>query len=324
MACGEFSLIARYFDRVKSRRLDVETGIGDDCALLNIPEKKTLAISTDTLVAGNHFLPDIDPADLAYKALAVNLSDLAAMGAEPAWLTLALTLPDVDEAWLESFSDSLFMQLNYYDMQLIGGDTTRGPLSMTLGIHGFVPPGRALKRSGAKPGDWIYVTGTPGDSAAGLAILQERLNVESAADADYLLARHLRPMPRILHGQALRDLASSAIDLSDGLISDLGHILKASGCGARLDLDAMPLSDAMLRQVAPEQALRWALAGGEDYELCFTVPELNRGALYVAIGQLGARFTCIGQICAEADGLQLLQAGKPVTLDLKGYDHFGA
>ena len=147
MACGEFSLIARYFDRVKSARLDVETGIGDDCALLNIPEKKTLAISTDTLVAGNHFLPDIDPADLAYKALAVNLSDLAAMGAEPAWLTLALTLPEADEAWLEAFSDSLFVQLNYYDMQLIGGDTTRGPLSMTLGIHGFVPTGRGLKGS---------------------------------------------------------------------------------------------------------------------------------------------------------------------------------
>ncbi|MGE0971624.1 thiamine-phosphate kinase [Klebsiella sp. WOUb02] len=324
MACGEFSLIARYFDRVKSMRLDVETGIGDDCALLNIPDKKTLAISTDTLVAGNHFLPDIDPADLAYKALAVNLSDLAAMGAEPAWLTLALTLPEVDEAWLESFSDSLFMLLNYYDMQLIGGDTTRGPLSMTLGIHGFVPPGRALKRSGAKPGDWIYVTGTPGDSAAGLAILQERLAVDDAADADYLLARHLRPMPRVLQGQALRDLASSAIDLSDGLVSDLGHILKASGCGARIDLDAMPLSEALQRQVASETALRWALSGGEDYELCFTVPELNRGALEVAIGQLGARFTCIGQVGAEADGLQFLQEGKPVKLDLKGYDHFGA
>ena len=324
MACGEFSMIARYFERVKSARLDVETGIGDDCALLNIPEKKTLAISTDTLVAGNHFLPDIDPADLAYKALAVNLSDLAAMGAEPAWLTLALTLPEADEAWLEAFSDSLFVQLNYYDMQLIGGDTTRGPLSMTLGIHGFVPTGRGLKRSGAKPGDWIYVTGTPGDSAAGLAILQDRLQVEDDADADYHLARHLRQLPRVLQGQALRDLANSAIDLSDGLISDLGHILDASGCGARVDLDAMPFSDAMLRQVETEQALRWALSGGEDYELCFTVPELNRGALDVALANLGARFTCIGQILPQSEGLQFMREGKPVTFDFKGYDHFGA
>lgn len=273
-------------------------------------------------MAGNHFLPDIDPADLAYKALAVNLSDLAAMGAEPAWLTLALTLPEVDEVWLEAFSDSLFVQLDYYDMQLIGGDTTRGPLSMTLGIHGFVPPGRAMKRAGAKPGDWIYVTGTPGDSAAGLAVLQNRLTVDEPSDADYLLARHLRPMPRVLQGQALRDLATSAIDLSDGLISDLGHILKASGCGARIDLDAMPYSDAVLRQVDSEQALRWALAGGEDYELCFTVPELNRGALDVALGHLGARFTCIGQIAPESEGLQFIRDGKPVALDLKGYDHF--
>ncbi|WP_080069271.1 thiamine-phosphate kinase, partial [Salmonella enterica] len=234
---------------VRSSRLDVETGIGDDCALLNIPEKQTLAISTDTLVAGNHFLPDIDPADLAYKALAVNLSDLAAMGADPAWLTLALTLPEVDEPWLEAFSDSLFALLNYYDMQLIGGDTTRGPLSMTLGIHGYIPAGRALKRSGAKPGDWIYITGTPGDSAAGLAVLQNRLQVSEETDAHYLIQRHLRPTPRILHGQALRDIASAAIDLSDGLISDLGHIVKASGCGARVDVDALPKSDAMMRHV---------------------------------------------------------------------------
>ena len=267
MACGEFSLIARYFDRVRTSRLDVETGIGDDCALLNIPEKQTLAISTDTLVCGRHFLPDIDPADLAYKALAVNVSDLAAMGADPAWLTLALTLPEVDEAWLEAFSDALFEQLSYYDMQLIGGDTTAGPLSMTLAIHGYVPLGRALKRSGAKPGDWIYVTGTPGDSAAGLAILQNRLTVEDADDAAYLVKRHLRPTPRILHGQALRERASSAIDLSDGLISDVGHILKASGVGARVDLDLFPLSEQLLRHVEPEQALRWALSGGEDYEL---------------------------------------------------------
>jgi len=322
MACGEFSLIARYFDRVRSSRLDVETGIGDDCALLNIPEKQTLAISTDTLVCGIHFLPDIDPADLACKALAVNVSDLAAMGADPAWLTLALTLPEVNEPWLAAFSDSLFEQLNYYDMQLIGGDTTRGPLSMTLGIHGFVPLGRALKRSGARPGDWIYVTGTPGDSAAGLAILQDRLQVNDEADAAYLVKRHLRPTPRVLHGQALRDRASSAIDLSDGLISDLGHILKASGCGARLELNALPFSAPMLRHVEPEQALRWALAGGEDYELCFTVPELNRGALDVALKHLGAAFTCIGQVVPESEGIQFLREGQPVTFDWKGYDHF--
>ncbi|MDM2752573.1 MULTISPECIES: thiamine-phosphate kinase [unclassified Citrobacter] len=324
MACGEFSLIARYFDRVRTSRLDVETGIGDDCALLNIPEKQTLAISTDTLVAGNHFLPDIDPTDLAWKALAVNLSDLAAMGADPAWLTLALTLPDVDEAWLEAFSDGLFELLNYYDMQLIGGDTTRGPLSMTLGIHGYVPVGRALKRSGAKPGDWIYVTGTPGDSAAGLAILQNRLQVADATDADYLLQRHLRPTPRILQGQALRDLASAAIDLSDGLISDLGHIVNASGCGARVNVDVLPYSTALSQHVEPEQALRWALSGGEDYELCFTVPEINRGALDVALGNLGAAFTCIGQMSADVEGIHFTRDGKPVTFGWKGYDHFAA
>ena len=323
MACGEFSLIARYFDRVKSARFDVETGIGDDCALLNIPEKQTLAISTDTLVSGIHFLPDIDPADLAYKALAVNVSDLAAMGADPAWLTLALTLPSVDESWLKAFSDSLFEQLGYYDMQLIGGDTTKGPLAMTLGIHGYVPVGRALKRSGAKPGDWIYVTGTPGDSAAGLAILQNRLTVSDESDNAYLVKRHLRPTPRILQGQALRDLASSAIDLSDGLVSDLGHILKASECGARIDLDALPYSEAMQRHVDGEQAMRWALSGGEDYELCFTVPELNRGALDVALGHLGVPFTCIGQMSADVDGMHFQRGGDVVTFDYKGFDHFG-
>ncbi|HAI48944.1 MAG TPA: thiamine-phosphate kinase, partial [Enterobacteriaceae bacterium] len=303
MACGEFSLIARYFDRVRSSRRDVETGIGDDCALLTVPDKQTLAISTDTLVSGIHFLPDICPRDLGYKALAVNLSDLAAMGADPAWLTLALTLPEVDEAWLEAFSDSLFELLNYYDMQLIGGDTTRGPLSMTLGIHGFVPNGRALKRAGAKPGDWIYVTGTPGDSAAGLAILQNRLTANNVVQANYLKERHLRPTPRILQGQALRDIASSAIDLSDGLISDLGHILKASDCGAHVALDALPFSDTLRENVTREQAELFALTGGEDYELCFTVPELNRGVIDVALGRLGVPYTCIGQITADVKGL---------------------
>lgn len=322
MACGEFSLIARYFDRVRTARLDVETGIGDDCALLNVPEKQTLAISTDTLVSGIHFLPDIDPRDLGYKALAVNLSDLAAMGATPAWLTLALTLPEVDEAWLAAFSDSLFEQLSYYEMQLIGGDTTRGPLSMTLGIHGLVPVGRALKRAGARPGDWIYVTGTPGDSAAGLAILQKQLQVCDAQCADYLVQRHLRPTPRVLQGQALRDRASAAIDLSDGLISDLGHILKASDCGARVELNDLPLSEQLRSVTTLEQAQRWALSGGEDYELCFTVPELNRGALDVALGHLGVPFTCIGQVMPPSEGMQFVRDGEPVTLNWKGYDHF--
>ena len=324
MSCGEFELIARYFNRVTSSRRDVEKGIGDDCALLNVPEKQTLAISTDTLVAGVHFLRDIHPADLGYKALAVNLSDLAAMGADPAWLTLALTLPEVDEPWLAAFSDSLFELLDYYDMQLIGGDTTRGPLSLTLGIHGLVPAGRALKRAGAKPGDWIFVTGTLGDRAAGLSLLQHHHRLNDPAVHEVLIKRHLRPMPRVLQGQALRNLATSAIDLSDGLISDLGHILTASRVGARINLDALPLSAALRDHFEPEQVLRWALSGGEDYELCFTVPEVNRGALDVALGHLGVAYTCIGQIAPEAEGLTLLENGKPRSFHHKGFDHFDA
>lgn len=322
MACGEFELITRYFDRVTSSRRDVEKGIGDDCALLTLQEKQTLAISTDTLVEGVHFLRDIHPAVLGYKALAVNLSDLAAMGADPAWLTLALTLPRVDESWLKAFSDSLFELLDYYNMQLIGGDTTRGPLSLTLGIHGLVPQGRALKRSGARPGDWIYVTGTLGDSAAGLGLLQHRFKINDPAAHEALIKRHLRPMPRILQGQALRDLASSAIDLSDGLISDIGHILHASGCGARINLEALPLSGVLTQHFDLSQVQRWALSGGEDYELCFTVPEINRGALDMALGNYGVPFTCVGQIAPQSEGLQLLQNGKPVECDVRGFDHF--
>lgn len=323
MACGEFDLIARYFDRFKSVRRDVQLGIGDDCALLAVPEKQLLAISTDTLVSGIHFLADIDPADLGYKALAVNLSDLAAMGADPAWLSLALTLPEVNEAWLKAFSDSLFEQMNYYGMQLIGGDTTRGPLSMTLTIHGLIPAGRALTRGGARIGDWIYVTGTLGDSAAGLAILQNRLQVADQASQEYLLARHLRPQPRVLQGQALRDLASSAIDLSDGLISDLKHVLKASECGARIELDELPMSQTLTSNTDADQALRWALTGGEDYELCFTVPEINRGALEVALSHLGADYTCIGQIGPQSEGMKFYRDQQEVELPWSGYDHFG-
>ncbi|GKV79504.1 MULTISPECIES: thiamine-phosphate kinase [Pectobacterium] len=322
MVEGEFDLIARYFNRVRSSRRDVELGIGDDCALLTVADKQMLAVSTDTLVSGVHFLPDIDPADLGYKSLAVNLSDLAAMGADPAWLSLAITLPKSNSQWLSAYSDSLFELLDYYGMQLVGGDTTRGPLSLTLTIHGLVPAGRALTRRGARIGDWIYVTGSLGDSAAGLAILQNTLHVDDEETRQRLLQRHLRPQPRILQGQALRDLASSAIDLSDGLISDLQHILKASECGARINLDAIPQSDWLRGCVDEEQALRWALSGGEDYELCFTVPEINRGALELALGHLGADYTCIGQIGPSSEGLRFFRDNKATELNWKGYDHF--
>ncbi|WP_233980263.1 thiamine-phosphate kinase [Pectobacterium versatile] len=322
MVEGEFDLIARYFNRARSSRRDVELGIGDDCALLTVADKQMLAVSTDTLVSGVHFLPDIDPADLGYKSLAVNLSDLAAMGADPAWLSLAITLPKSNSQWLSAYSDSLFELLDYYGMQLVGGDTTRGPLSLTLTIHGLVPAGRALTRRGARIGDWIYVTGSLGDSVAGLAILQNTLHVEDEETRQRLLQRHLRPQPRILQGQALRDLASSAIDLSDGLISDLQHILKASECGARINLDAIPQSDWLRGCVDEEQALRWALSGGEDYELCFTVPEINRGALELALGHLGADYTCIGQIGPSSEGLRFFRDNKATELNWKGYDHF--
>lgn len=322
MVEGEFDLIARYFNRVRSSRRDVELGIGDDCALLTVADKQVLAVSTDTLVSGVHFLPDIDPADLGYKSLAVNLSDLAAMGADPAWLSLAITLPTSNSQWLSAYSDSLFELLDYYGMQLVGGDTTRGPLSLTLTIHGLVPAGRALTRRGARIGDWIYVTGSLGDSAAGLAILQNMLHVDDEETRQGLILRHLRPQPRILQGQALRDLASSAIDLSDGLISDLQHILKASECGARINLDAIPQSDWLRSCVDEEQALRWALSGGEDYELCFTVPEINRGALELALGHLGAGYTCIGQIGPSSEGVRFFRDNKATELNWKGYDHF--
>ncbi|MCL2893416.1 thiamine-phosphate kinase [Brenneria tiliae] len=323
MVKGEFDLIARYFNRAGSSRRDVALGIGDDCALLAVAEKKLLAVSTDTLVSGVHFLPDIHPADLGYKSLAVNLSDLAAMGADPAWLSLAITLPENNADWLSAYSDSLFELLDYYGMQLIGGDTTRGPLSLTLTIYGLVPAGRALTRGGAKIGDWIYVSGSLGDSAAGLAILQDTLRIDDDDARRALVQRHLRPQPRILQGQALRDLASSAIDLSDGLISDLQHILNASECGARLNLDAIPYSHWLRDRVDEEQALRWALSGGEDYELCFTVPEINRGALDIALGHLGAAYTCIGQVGPASEGLRFFRGDKEVELNWKGYDHFG-
>ncbi len=322
MFCGEFELIARYFKRASGLRSDVETGIGDDCALLSIPDKQTLAISTDTLAEGTHFLPDIHPADLGYKALAVNLSDLAAMGADPVWLTLALTLPQVNEHWLADFSDSLFKLIDLHGMELIGGDTTRGPLSMTLSVYGLVPVGRALKRAGARPGDSIFVTGMLGDSAAGLAMLLCHEQLIEPAARETLIKRYLHPIPRISIGQALRGIASAAIDISDGLLADLGHILTASDCGATIHLDALPYSAMLKTHFALETQQRFALSGGEDYELCFTVAENNLGALNAALAPLKVPFTRIGQVTSAQRGTTLLYNGKQVTVSHQGFDHF--
>ncbi|AIN47525.1 thiamine-phosphate kinase [Candidatus Palibaumannia cicadellinicola] len=322
MACGEFELINRYFNQMRNTRQDVLVGIGDDCALLSVVGTKLIAISTDTLVAGTHFLPEIDPIDLGYKSLAVNLSDLAAMGADPSWLSLSLTLPSVDEAWIAAYSHSLFQQLNHYNMQLIGGDTTKGPLSITLTVHGLIPVGQALTRSGACISDFVYVTGTLGDSAAGLAILQNKLPVNNEKDRQYLLGRHLRPQPRILEGQVLRDIASAAIDLSDGMINDLRRILIESDCGVHINLENIPCSSALKRHTTPDQALRWALSGGEDYELCFTVPQINCAALDVAMNYIGTQFTCIGQIKPSGEGIKFMVHNHPVQYNWYGYDHF--
>lgn len=322
MQFGEFELIQRYFDRQAVQRADVALAIGDDCALLMSEPNQLIAVSTDTLVAGVHFLPEISATDLAYKALAVNLSDLAAMGAIPTCVSLAITLPEMNETWLNEFSESFFSTLEYYQVQLIGGDTTKGPLSLTLTVHGTVPVGRELRRKGAAIGDWIYVTGTLGDSAAGLAILQKRLLVKNEKIANFLLRRHLHPLPRLNVGLGLRGIASSAIDLSDGLVSDLGHILKASHCGAKIFVDKLPLSSAITSVVTHEQAIQWALAGGEDYELCFTVSEKNRGLFETQLIHTNVAFQCIGQITNQVQHIQFLQNGNPIEFNLSGYDHF--
>ena len=323
MPTSEFALIDRYFAAPRRQRPDVVLGIGDDCALLIPPVGQQVAATMDTLVAGVHFFANADPTGLGHKALAVNLSDLAAMGATPAWAMLALTLPHADEDWLERFCQGLFALADRYDMQLVGGDTTHGPATLiTLQVQGFTPPGLALRRTGAQPDDGIYVTGTPGD--AGLALAAAFGKVEVAPEyRGYLQQRLERPEPRIAQGLALRGIASAAIDISDGLAQDLGHILQRSGVGAQLEVDRLPLSRALAASLDRDTALRMALASGDDYELCFTAPP-DRAALLTAVAaDWDCRCTGIG-IITEEPGLQLCRAdGSAFPLERAGYDHFG-
>ena len=324
MALTEFSLIERYFSRPAVQHdPDVVLGIGDDAALLRVPEGMELAVATDTLVEGVHFLPHTKPEDVGHKALAVNLSDMAAMGAEPRWATLALTLPQADESWLAAFSTGFFALADEYRIQLIGGDTTRGPLSITVQILGLVPAGMALRRSGAHAGDLIYVTGTLGD--AGLALrslqLQLELSVEHTA---HVMQRLNRPQPRVTEGIALRGIASAAIDISDGLAADLGHILQSSGTGARINLSALPLSDAVAAYVSHSGDWPLPLCAGDDYELCFTVPTQKCSALLDAMKSSPTGCTHIGVIEA-APGLRCISAsGELITPRAGGYQHFSS
>ncbi|MEG9475011.1 thiamine-phosphate kinase [Mannheimia indoligenes] len=323
---GEFDIIERYFNASqRPARRDVVLAIGDDCAVTSLKPNQQLAITTDTLVCGAHFLPTISPADLAYKSVAVNLSDLASMGAEPAWLSLALTLPEIDHDWLAEFSEHFFDILDHYNVDLIGGDTTKGHLSLTITAQGIVPQDKGLFRHNAKVGDWIYVSGTLGDSSAGLQLLLNRKtdNISWNKDESYLIQRHLRPTPRVLLGLTIATIANAAIDISDGLLSDLGHILKRSNCGAVLNLDDLPLSESLLNCYSKEDAEHFALSGGEDYELCFTVHNDNKHKLEKALANIGVSYTCIGQIRSAKEGLTVLRNNEIVTLPAqRGFDHF--
>ncbi|MEZ8823444.1 thiamine-phosphate kinase [Vibrio amylolyticus] len=318
---GEFNLIDKYFVGRQSNRKDVLLAAGDDCALVKSPDNVSIAISTDTLVAGTHFLPDANPAWVAHKALASNISDLSAMGATPAWVSLALTMPDPDEAWLAPFCKAFFELADYFGIQLIGGDTTKGPLSITLTVQGFVPEEKALRRSGASIGDWVYVTGDLGDSKAGLDVILDS-NVKHKEHAEELEKRHYLSSPRVLVGQALLNLASSAIDISDGLISDLQHILTKSNVGASLDVSLLPISSELLGFTQDEvTAQQYALTSGEEYELCFTVPEENKGSIESALSHTGTKITCIGQI-RPSGTFELHNKGIMLDWNVNGYDHF--
>jgi thiamine-monophosphate kinase len=321
MSDAEFDIIRRYFTRQDLNRSDVITGIGDDAALLQVPAGMELVVCMDTLVDGVHFPTGTPAAAIGHKALAVNLSDLAAMGAAPAWVTLSLTIPASAPHWLADFSQAFFKLADRYQVQLVGGDTTRGPLAVTVQAHGFVPEGLALRRQGAQVGDHIYVTGALGD--AGLAL-------QLAGDAGTELQHQLDyPEPRIAAGRALRGIASAAIDVSDGLLADLGHLLESEQLGATLSLEDLPRSTAFRERVkrcgtdARALFLELPLSAGDDYELCFTVPAAALQQLEVAQAQFSCACTCVGRVEAAPGIRCYTAAGEAYEPATAGYQHFG-
>jgi len=316
MALGEFELIARYFDRA-SPRGDVLLGVGDDAALLEVPAGQALVAATDTLVEGRHFLPGTDPDSVGHQALAVNLSDLAAMGATPAWSLLSLSLPAADEAWLEGFARGFHRLAGRYGVALVGGDTVRGPLVITVEVLGFVETALALRRRGARPGDLLFVSGWPGEAAAGL----RQLLAPGSGSVDPALLRRLRyAEPRIELGRGLRGVATAAMDVSDGLLGDLARLCSASGVGAVVELDSLPLSPALKAAFALGDCERLVLQGGDDYELLFCVPAARSEAV-AALATPSCPLTCIGRIETGA-GVRGLRHGLEVPIAEGGYDHF--
>jgi thiamine-monophosphate kinase len=319
---SEFDLIKQYFRRDRPAGPHTVLGIGDDCALLAPSPGKQLAVSSDMLVEGRHFFAGADPFQLGHKSLAVNLSDLAAMGAAPLGFTLALALPCADPAWLAGFSRGLFALADAHGCELVGGDTTRGPLNICITIFGELAPGQTLRRDAACVGDDIWISGTLGDARLALAACLDE--VKLAADAYALAAPRLHaPTPRVALGQLLAEgrLAHAALDISDGLVGDLGHILAASRVGAVLDVDALPAGPVLARQ-PPDLRRRFSAAGGDDYELCFTAPAANREAIVAAGTQYGTAVTRVGTIEA-APGLRLTDGtGAALDLRLQGWDHF--
>lgn len=312
---NEFHLIQHYFTSQTPERPDVTLGIGDDSAIVDVPPGYRLAITTDTLVAGVHFPVDTHPTDIGHKALAVNLSDLAAMGASPAWITLALTLPSADERWISHFCTGLFGLAHTHQVALIGGDLTRGPLSITIQAMGLIPRQQALHRSGAKPGDLIFVTGTLGDAGYALQHLNEQIDAS-------LVGRLNRPCPRVDLGEKLREVANAAIDISDGFCADLKHLLTASQVGAKVNVDSIPLSEALLKATDRSTAIPLALGAGDDYELCFTVPADKQGNLASLLASTHCQYTCVGVITAEP-GLVLHHDNHSLYRgNTDGYQHF--